>query len=119
MSRVLTVHHQLPETTGIAAALLLAMNAGPAGAQQAIQPGGSASGALERGDSRLDSGEYVDTFVFRGRAGQRVNARLSSGDFDAYLMIRGPAGSRTRTTTRAAARTPAWTCACRRMASTA
>ncbi|KQS55587.1 hypothetical protein ASG17_05815 [Brevundimonas sp. Leaf363] len=47
---------------------------------------------MQQGDSRLDSGELVDTYVFRGRAGQRVDARLSSGDFDPYLMIRGPSG---------------------------
>jgi hypothetical protein len=85
--------NQLAGRMGCAgAALLVAMSAGPAGAQQSIQPGGSASGALGRGDSRLDSGEFVDTYVFRGRAGQRVDARLSSGEFDAYLMIRGPSG---------------------------
>lgn len=73
-------------------ALVMAMSAGSANAQSSIQPGGQASGTLQRGDSRLDSGEYVDTYVFRGRAGQRVDARLTSGEFDAYLMIRGPSG---------------------------
>lgn len=66
--------------------------AAPAMAQQTITVGGSVTGALESGDSRLDSGEFVDTYLLQGRAGQTVTVGLSSSDLDPYLMMRGPSG---------------------------
>ncbi len=48
------------------------------------------SGALERSDSRLGSGEYTDTYRFTARAGQQVALSALSDDFDTYLMVRGP-----------------------------
>lgn len=74
---------------GLGAALAVAA-AGPAGAQQQLQPGQPQSGSLREGDSRLDSGEYLDAYSFRGRAGERVRLRMTSDDFDPYLMIAGP-----------------------------
>lgn len=54
----------------------------------------STNGALASGDETLDGGEYIDTFAFSGRRGQRVAITLESGEFDAWLMLRGPAGAR-------------------------
>lgn len=76
---------------GVSLTVLLAA-AAPAIAQQTISVGGSVSGSLQSGDSRLDSGAFVDTYQFEGRAGQTVTVGLTSGDLDSYLMMRGPSG---------------------------
>ncbi|MEH6663991.1 MAG: pre-peptidase C-terminal domain-containing protein [Brevundimonas sp.] len=55
-----------------------------------IAPGQTVSGTLASGDDRLDSGEYRDSWILRGRRGERLVARLSSSDFDPYLMVRAP-----------------------------
>ncbi|HYC98761.1 pre-peptidase C-terminal domain-containing protein [Brevundimonas sp.] len=60
------------------------------GGQVAI--GEAVSGALAGGDEILDSGEYVDTYRFRGRRGQRVTVDLTSSAFDAYTMVTTPSG---------------------------
>lgn len=54
--------------------------------------GESVSGALAGGDETLDSGEYVDTYRFSGRRGQRVAVNLTSSAFDAYTMVVTPSG---------------------------
>lgn len=54
--------------------------------------GQTVSGALTRGDRRLDSGEYADRFRFTGRRGQRVALDLTSAAFDAYLILQPPSG---------------------------
>lgn len=51
------------------------------------------TGALARGDGRLDSGEYVDRYTFRGRRGQRVAIDLSSREFDTYVILVPPSGN--------------------------
>lgn len=76
------------------AAVMAMVLTGGAAAQQAIAPGGQIAGQLRPGDSTLQSGEYVDTFVLEGRAGQHVVVRLASDAFDPYLLIRGPANFR-------------------------
>lgn len=53
----------------------------------------SEAGELGRGDRQLDSGEYVDSYSFRGRRGQRVSIELSSGDFDTYVILIPPGGA--------------------------
>ncbi|OYX30339.1 MAG: hypothetical protein B7Z01_14540 [Brevundimonas subvibrioides] len=63
---------------------------GPAWAQQTLRSGGQVQGELERGDDRLNSGEFTDVYEIEGRAGQTLRATLRSDDFDTYLMIRGP-----------------------------
>jgi len=50
------------------------------------------SGALAEGDETLDSGEYVDTYTFEGRPGQRVVIDLLAAGFDGYLVFVTPAG---------------------------
>lgn len=56
----------------------------------ALRLGESREGWLTPSDSRLESGEYVNTFVFDGRRGQRLDLRLTSTEFDPYLAISGP-----------------------------
>lgn len=73
-------------------AAMVVLTGGAAQAQQAISIGGSASGVLQDGDSTLNSGEYVDSFTFEGRAGQQVTVTMTSSTFDTYVMVRGPAG---------------------------
>ncbi|WP_339929691.1 caspase family protein [uncultured Brevundimonas sp.] len=55
-----------------------------------LRLGETRDGWLTPTDSRLESGEYINTFVFDGRRGQRLDLRLTSGDFDPYLAISGP-----------------------------
>lgn len=57
-----------------------------------ISIGDTVSGTLQSGDARLESGEYVDTYRFSGRRGQRVAAELTSSAFDAYIILRTPSG---------------------------
>ena len=54
--------------------------------------GESVSGALAGGDETLETGEYVDTYRFTGRRGQRVAVDLTSSAFDAYTMVVTPSG---------------------------
>ncbi|MFL2545797.1 MAG: pre-peptidase C-terminal domain-containing protein [Candidatus Rariloculaceae bacterium] len=50
-------------------------------------------GELSSGDLVLESGgEYQDTYVFDGRAGQSVNVDMSSNDFDTYVALITPSG---------------------------
>ncbi|MDP3377438.1 MAG: PPC domain-containing protein, partial [Brevundimonas sp.] len=64
----------------------------PVEAQDPIRLGGEVQGRFQEGDAQLTSGEYVDVYVFEGRAGQQVTVRMSSSDVDSYVMIRGPSG---------------------------
>ncbi len=57
-----------------------------------IRIGDTVGGALQSGDETLDSGEFVDTFTFRGARGQRVAAELTSAAFDAYIILTTPSG---------------------------
>jgi hypothetical protein len=74
-----------------AAAAVLALTAAtPVLAQEVLQVGDRAGGALAEGDESLESGEKVDVFVFRGQAGQQITMRMTSSAFDPYLSISGP-----------------------------
>lgn len=44
-------------------------------------------GRLESGDRTIRSGEFMDTYTFEGRPGQRVTLDLTSPDFDTYLIM--------------------------------
>lgn len=44
-------------------------------------------GNLRRGDRRLTSGEYCDSYTIRLNEGQRITLRLESEDFDSYLIL--------------------------------
>ena len=50
------------------------------------------TGRLARGDSTLDSGEFVDRHTMSFPAGQPIQIRLESSNFDPYLIVRTPAG---------------------------
>ncbi len=54
-----------------------------------IQLGQTGAGRLALGDDRLDAGEFVDRWTFRGEPGQTYVVRLNSGAFDPYLLVRG------------------------------
>jgi len=54
-----------------------------------IQLGQTGAGRLALGDDRLDAGEFVDRWTFRGQPGQTYEVRLNSGAFDPYLLVRG------------------------------
>lgn len=57
-----------------------------------IAVGQTVAGTLGSGDETLSSGEYVDTYSFAGRRGQRVAVELTSSAFDAYTILRSPSG---------------------------
>ena len=46
------------------------------------------SGALERGDNTLDSGEFSDSYEVQARSGQTVTATVTSSDFDTYVILK-------------------------------
>lgn len=50
------------------------------------------TGRLARGDSTLDSGEFVDRHSMSFPPGQPIQIRLESSNFDPYLIVRTPAG---------------------------
>jgi hypothetical protein len=66
----------------IAAALLAAA---PLAAQTPISVGQTVSGSLDEGDPQLETGAFYDSYVIRGRPGERVLVRMRSEDFDTYL----------------------------------
>ncbi|CAN5147479.1 hypothetical protein BH10PSE2_BH10PSE2_06260 [soil metagenome] len=77
-------------STTTALVLLAGLAGGDAFAQQRLSSGAPMGGDLRRGDEQLDSGEFVDTYTFQGRAGDRVSLRMTSSDFDSYLLVNGP-----------------------------
>jgi hypothetical protein len=52
-----------------------------------IAYGETVQGALETGDTQLDSGAYVDVYQFRGEAGQTVVVDVASVDFDPLVGL--------------------------------
>lgn len=54
--------------------------------------GGAVEGRLNRRDTQLSSGEYYDTIMFNGRAGQGITLSMESDQIDTYVMLRGPGG---------------------------
>ncbi len=59
---------------------------------ETLTVGRTTAGELESGDRTLDTGEYQDTYVFDGRAGQSVSVEMTSSDFDTYVGLVTPAG---------------------------
>jgi hypothetical protein len=49
------------------------------------------TGRLAAGDETLRTGEYMDSYEFTGRRGQRVTVDLRAQGFDPYLIIKDPA----------------------------
>jgi hypothetical protein len=73
----------------LAATALLA--AAPLAAQTPIRPGETVTGALDESDPQMDHGPYYDSYVIRGRPGERVVISMRSDDFDTYLRWGGEA----------------------------
>src|SRR5262249_53769329 len=77
----ITATSYAPKDTGAYTLLLTDL-----GTQQAAAPagsiavGGSQNGELRRGDSQLNSGEFVDSYTFHGRAGQHLDVTMQSSD---------------------------------------
>lgn len=63
-----------------------------AGAQ--LVAGRPVNGTLAASDRRSQGGQYVDTYTFQGRAGQRVVIDMSSGNFDTVVNLVSPSGAR-------------------------
>ncbi len=55
--------------------------------------GETTRGALATSDSRLQSGEYSDSYTMQFGAGEAVELLLSSTAFDPYLIVRSPSGN--------------------------
>lgn len=88
--RVLVTSYKPKETGGYDLRIQQPQAAGAAraGAGSRIE-----RGQLDASDRTLDSGEYMDTYTFEGRPGQRVTLDLASRDFDTYLILVPPKGS--------------------------
>ncbi len=76
---------------GETGAYTLQMDVGDAAA---VERARRETGTLAAGDTVLDDGEYLDTYEFDARPGQRVTIDLSSNDFDTYLILADPVGGR-------------------------
>jgi len=55
-----------------------------------IAVGQTVSGRLTDGDFVRPDGSYADSYVYMGRAGERITATLRSRDFDAWLVVDDP-----------------------------
>jgi hypothetical protein len=91
----LRTHARLMQAVSLAA-VTWAVSALPltAIAQQmaTIRVGSNMNGTLQRGDSTLSGGEFVDRITFQGTANQRVRIEMSSSQIDSYLLLQGPNG---------------------------
>lgn len=75
---------------GGAAATRPASPAAAAASDRAIRLGQTLDGRLGAGDRQLNSGEYINSYVLRGRRGQTLDLRLTSAAFDPYVAVSGP-----------------------------
>ncbi|MDD9897050.1 MAG: caspase family protein [Gammaproteobacteria bacterium] len=57
-----------------------------------LEFGGSVNGSLQAGDSLSDNGQYQDSYVFQGTAGETVTVDMISSDIDTYLTLATPSG---------------------------
>ncbi|WP_426028225.1 pre-peptidase C-terminal domain-containing protein [Brevundimonas sp. TWP2-3-4b2] len=79
-------------TLGGAAATPAASRAAVAASDRTVRLGQTVDGRLGAGDRQLDSGEYINSYVLRGRRGQALDLRMTSSAFDPYVAISGPDG---------------------------
>jgi hypothetical protein len=54
---------------------------------RAIEAGDSVEGRLEPGDELRGNGELTDTYVYQGRAGEKLVVTVRSADFDAEVAM--------------------------------
>jgi hypothetical protein len=80
------------QTPVVAAAPAPSQSQATASGDATLAPDRPASGRLATGDQRLRSGEFMDTYRFEGRRGQRATVTLTSSEFDPYLMMVQPDG---------------------------
>ena len=66
---------------------VLAAVAGPAAAQNSIQPGQMVRGELTASDPKLDDGSHYDCFSVQTRRGQSLQIDQTSDAFDSYLTV--------------------------------
>jgi hypothetical protein len=59
---------------------------------ETLTVGRTSDGELEFGDQTLETGEYQDTYVFDGLAGQSVHVEMTSSQFDTYVGLMTPTG---------------------------
>ena len=62
------------------------------GQEGTLAYGAPVSGRLRRSDAALGSGEFYDTYTFRGRAGEGLTIQMSSDQVDTYVILQGPNG---------------------------
>ena len=79
-------------TLGGAAATPAASRAAVAASDSTVRLGQTVDGRLGAGDRQLASGEYINSYVLRGRRGQALDLRMTSSAFDPYVAISGPDG---------------------------
>jgi Bacterial pre-peptidase C-terminal domain len=72
---------------GAALGFALVFAGSSAAAQDTLQVGSTVSGALSTNDATLDSGRYVDSYEFYGRAGQQIQIDVTTTAFDAATAI--------------------------------
>jgi hypothetical protein len=73
-------------------ATVIALIAAATAAQPLLQVGQTIQGQLDGCDSRLNSGELFEEYLFHGCVGQRVSIRMNSQDVDTYLIYIAPSG---------------------------
>lgn len=78
----------IAETTGGSATVAT----GGSTTELPIVAGAQQQGSLASGDSTLNSGEFSDTWLYQGSAGERLTIDMSSTEFDTYLMVRSNVG---------------------------
>lgn len=57
-----------------------------------IRSGQTVTGTLARSDTRRDDGSYADSYVYNGRAGERLTVTLRATGFQPWVVVDEPAG---------------------------
>lgn len=57
-----------------------------------IRPGQTVTGSLSRSDTRRDDGSYADSYLYNGRAGERITVTLRASGFQPWVVVDEPAG---------------------------
>lgn len=71
----------------------VAVGQGTASTGDQLRLGREQRGQLATGDTALRSGEFTDTYRFRGEAGQRIRIDMASRAFDSYVILVAPSGA--------------------------